>query len=334
MTRVIVLTLFTILVLGQVATVHAANIDARLPAENQNSGIVIGFQGLATVHRTGPPEGHTVRAGERLHVADEIQLQEYGHVEVLWNRRAVFSLHGDSRMRLLDPVGRQTRVQLLGGAARFSYSYNEGHPADTLAILVSDVLLIMRGGIVEVESDTSGQVVRVVEGQVSIEIASSPSKQVLLKAGQGVGIRAGTVNTPHVSTASLQSSLPAMEEHRAIPRSVVQRLAQTHVQHALELEERIRHANEDDNEYADETGLILSTSLGVPPLAITPGTVATGPITSTISTSLGSPSIPAQPGTIPPPSAPNIITLSPVQVGGINTATVLQNTLKTVLGGR
>jgi hypothetical protein len=75
------------------------------------------------------------------------------------------------------------------------HSYNEGHPADTVAILVSDALLIMRGGIVEVESHTSGQVVRVVEGQVSVETPSSAGKQVLVKAGQGLEIRTGMLNT-------------------------------------------------------------------------------------------------------------------------------------------
>ena len=334
MTRVFVVIVFAGFLLTQTAAIHAANIDAVLPGENQNTGIIIGFHGLATVHRADLSEEESLQAGERLHAADEMSIREHGHVEVLWNRRAVFSLHGDGRLRLLEPVGRQTRVQLLRGTARFAYSYNEGHPADTLAILVSDALLIMRGGIVEVESEPLGQVVRVVEGQVSIETVSSPGKLVLLKAGQGMEVRAGTRHTPYQSAAALHPSLAAMEQHRTVPSSVVQHLTQTHVQHALELEERLRHAIQNDTAHADENGLILSTSLGVSVSPMTSGTVAASSIPSTTPAPVVSPSMPVPPAAIPPPSPPSIVTLSPVQVGGVNTPTVLQNTLKSVLGAR
>jgi hypothetical protein len=191
----------------------------------------------------------------------------------------------------------------------------------------------MRGGILEVESETWGQVIRVVEGQVSIEMASSPGKQVLLKVGQAMEITAGTLNPPHPSKSAIPPSLAAIEQHRAVPVSVVQHLTRIHVQQALELEEHLRHAAEDDNSHADENGLILSTSLGLPSFPIS-GTAATSPLPSTTPSSLGSPSIPIPAGALPPPTAPNIVTLSPVQAGGINTAAVLQNTLKPVLGGR
>jgi hypothetical protein len=326
----------TLLTMRQPETVHAGNLDAVHFPESQSTGIVIGYQGLATVHRADLPEGHALRAGERLHAAEEIRLQDQGHVELLWNGRAVFSMYGNTRMRLLESIGRQTRVQLLGGTARFAYAYNEGHPADTIALLlVSDALLIMRGGIVEVESHTSGQVVRVVEGQVSVETASTTGKQVLVKAGQGLEIRTGTLNTPQPSVATLYPGLAAMEQHRAVPYSIVQRLAHIHVQQALELEERIRRAAEDDdNPHAEESGLILSTSLGIPVSPLPSGTALTSPIASTTTPPVAAPSLPVPPAPLPPPAAPTIITLSPAQVGGINTATVLQNTLKTVLGTR
>jgi hypothetical protein len=334
MTRVFVFTILAVVLLTQSAVIHAANIDAALPNESQNTGIVTGLQGLVMVHRPSVPDGQIVRAGQRVHAANEIHLQADGRVEVLWDRRAVFSLHGDSWIRLLDPIGRQTRVQLSGGKARLAYSYNEGHSTDTLAILISDALLIMRGGILEVESETWGQVIRVVEGQVSIEMASSPGKQVLLKVGQAMEITAGTLNPPHPSKSAMPPSLAAMEQHRAVPVSVVQHLARIHVQQALELEEHLRHAAENDNSHADENGLILSTSLGLPSFPITSGTAATSPLPSITPSSLGSPGIPIPAGALPPPTVPNIVTLSPVQAGGINTATVLQNTLKPVLGGR
>jgi hypothetical protein len=238
-------------------------------------------------------------------------------------------------MRLLESVGRQTLVELLRGTARFAYAYNEGHPADTVAILVSDALLIMRGGIVEVESHTSGQVVRVVEGQVSVETTASAGKQVLVKAGQGLEIRTGMLNAPQPSALTLHPSLAAMEEHWTVPYSIVQRLGHIHVQQALELEERLRRTGEEDNPHAEESGLILSTSLGIPVSPLTLGTALTSPIApSTTTAPVAAPSVPVPPATLPVPPAPTIITLSPTQVGGINTATVLQNTLKTVLGTR
>ena len=234
-------------------------------------------------------------------------------------------------MRLLEPIGRQTRVQLVGGTARFAYSYNEGHPADTLAILVSEALLIMRGGIVEVETETLGHVIRVVEGQVSIETASSPSKQVLLKGGQEMEIRAATLNTPHPSIAAIQPRLAAMDSHRQIPSSALQGLAQRHVQHALQLEERLRHATDEDNPHEESKGAILSTSLGLPPVSFA---ASSGPgIAGSLNPSpaLTSPAISLPAPVSPAPSAPNMGTLGPIQAGGINSASLLQNTLKNVL---
>ena len=69
---------------------------------------------------------------------------------MLWNKRVLISLQESTGVRLLDPTGEQTLVQVLEGQARIAFSYSEGRPTDTLAVITPEARTIMRGGILEV----------------------------------------------------------------------------------------------------------------------------------------------------------------------------------------
>ena len=298
-------------------------------------GVVTGIKGTVTAANGTASHPRPLRGGDVLQPGDEVRGTVSSRIEVLWHSRAVFSLHGESGLRWLEPVGGQMLVQLLTGQARIAYSYNEGRPSDTMALILPDARVIMRGGILEISTTSSGEIIRIVEGQSSIELVSVPAKSVLLKAGQEIELRAGSADVPHPSTATMQPSLVAMEHHRAVPPSTVQQLAQTHVAHALELEERLRRATKDPHDdttpHDEATNVILSTSLGLPVTSLsgatsTPLVSATPPVTPG---SLIAP--PLQTPTVTTPPTPSVVTLGPVQAGGINTSDLLQNTLKSIL---
>ena len=190
---------------------------AEKPAGERNPGVVTGIEGTVTAVNGPASHPRPLRGGDVLQPGDEVRGTVSSRIEVLWNSRAVFSMQGESGLRLLEPVGGQMLVQLLTGQARIAYSYNEGRPSDTMAIILPDARVIMRGGILEVSVTSSGEIIRMVEGQTSIEPVSGPAKPVLLKAGQEVELRAGRAGVPHPSTATMQPSLVAMEHHRAVP---------------------------------------------------------------------------------------------------------------------
>ena len=212
-------------------------------------------------------------------------------IEVLWNRRALFSLGDQTVVRLLDGKGGQTPVQILEGNVRIAYSYNEGHPTDTLTVLTPEARTVMRGGILEalvgsgIQTDDRrlttfgraeeggreagrGDVIRIVEGQASVEPASSGTKPVLLKAGHETRVIAAGSDIPRQYNGEHRQRLAAIAGHQEVPQLTVQRIAGIHVEHALELEQGLRKNAEDvKNAQSSDSrvkGAILWTSLGIP----------------------------------------------------------------------
>lgn len=322
---------FTVLSLhGSLTSVFA---DSTVPA---SAGIVTGVDGRVVASPVSSAQTRALRAGDLLQSGDEIRVSAGSRVEVLWNKRVLISLEASTGIRLLDPTGGQTLVQVLEGQARIAFSYSEGRPTDTLAVITPEARTIMRGGILEVmvgsavhrtddqhllkfdkkegvREGTTGDVIRIVEGQASIEPALSAAKSFLVKAGHEVRVEMGKTDAPYESKSGNRQRLTAIERHLDVPQSAVQRLARTHVDHALELEKSLRKDTENPTDSRNSggvvTGAVLSTSLGIP---VTPFQNSVGPSGQTHSGV--SPTVP-----------------SATQSGGINSSSLLQEALKNAL---
>ncbi len=315
----------------------------------------------------GPIRLRELRAGDAVRPGDELRVGVGSMVEVLWNKRALFSFRDQTVVRLLEVTGGQTPVQVLEGHARIAYSYNEGHPTDTLAVMTPDARTVMRGGILEAsvgpgtrtddrrlmkfeqkEEGTRearrGDVIRIVEGQARVEPASSGTKPMLLKAGHEVRVSPMGADAPRgVTRASHRHRLAAVASHQEIPQSAVQRIAGIHVDHALELEQGLRKGAENtkkaQNSDSGVKGAILSTSLGIPvtPLQASSGSLTAGSATinPTVAvaptTGVGSGPVSVPTPVAPPVQVPSASTFVPSQSGGINSASLLREVLKDAL---
>ena len=97
----------------------------------------------------GSNQMRDLRAGDAVRPGDELRVGAGSMIEVLWNKRALFSLRDQTVVRLFEAKGGQTPVQILEGIVRIAYSYNEGHPTDTLTVMTPEAHTVMRGGILE-----------------------------------------------------------------------------------------------------------------------------------------------------------------------------------------
>lgn len=333
--------------------------EATTTQERPSSGLVIGIDGRVLVSPGSSHQTQELRAGDSLRSGDEIHVSVGSRVEVLWNKRALFSLQEGTGIRLLEPIGGQMLVQVLEGHARIAYAYNEGRPTDTFAVITPETRTIMRGGIVEVIAGSAtplignrpliafegkearagekgaGDVLQMVEGQASIESRSSPAKPLLLKAGYEVRVVLGTPDIPRESKSENRQRLATVESHQDVPQPAVQRIVGIHTDHALELEKGLRKAtadhHDDENPGSEVTGVILSTSLGIPvtpfqgsnALSLSGSTAPVNPVVA-VSPSVQTPSVVA-------PTAPTVASLIPSQSGGINSSSLLQEVLKSGL---
>lgn len=329
---------FTVLSLhGSLTSVFAdSTVPGATPQERASAGIVTGVDGRVVASPVSSAQTRALRVGDLLQSGDEIRVSAGSRVEVLWNKRVLISLEPSTGVRLFDPTGGQTLVQVLEGQARIAFSYSEGRPTDTLAVITPEARTIMRGGILEVmvgsavhrtddqhllkfdkkegvREGTTGDVIRIVEGQASIEPALSAAKSFLVKAGHEVRVEMGETDAPHESKSGNRQRLTAIERHLDVPQSAVQRLARTHVDHALELEKSLRKDTENPTDSRNSggvvTGAVLSTSLGIP---VTPFQNSVGPSGQT-------------------PSGVSPTVPSATQSGGINSSSLLQKALKNAL---
>ena len=329
---------FTVLSLDGLPTSVCADstVPGATPQERASAGIVTGVDGRVVASPVSSAQTRALRAGDLLQSGDEIRVSAGSRVEVLWNKRALISLEASTGVRLLDPTGGQMLIQVLEGQARIAFSYSEGRPTDTLAVITPEARTIMRGGILEVmvgsavhrtddqhllkfdkkegvREGTTGDVIRIVEGQASIEPALSAAKSFLVKAGHEVRVEMGETDAPYESKSGNRQRLTAIERHLDVPQSAVQRLARTHVDHALELEKSLRRDTENPTDSRNSggvvTGAVLSTSLGIP---VTPFQNSVGPSGQT-------------------PSGVSPTVPSATQSGGINSSSLLQEALKNAL---
>jgi hypothetical protein len=338
---------------------------------SDSSGIVSGLNGQAAAVIPGSGASRDLRIGDRVAAGEELRVGSGGSLELLWERRALFTLKERSSIALQESKNGSILLHILTGTIRVAYSYNEGHPTDTMKIQTPETTMTLRGGIIEADVEatgvadqsgrtqarrvkrTVGEVLRVIEGQAHIESRSSDGKPILVKAGnewQSLSGRDGDEIRPTSGHGSRE--LAAAPSHHHVP--VMQRMVQTHIEHALELERAISKPSRDGNQSdgtAGVKGAIVATSLGVP-LPVVTGSGATitatsvAPALPVVPAGAGSgPAAPSatSPAVVPPAIAPvipspsiptpNVTGLTPSQSGGINSLSLLREVIQDISRG-
>ena len=318
-------------------------------------GIVTGLSGRATGGSRELQIGDRVAAGEAVRVAA-------GTLEILWERRALFSLDGRTRIAVREAKNGLTLLDILEGAVQIAYSYNEGHPTDTLTVETPAARAVLRGGILEAKVaptgdighrvqgthvgktvSAAGELFRMIEGQAQIEPRTAGAKPFLLKVGHEFHTTPqGDAVLPSLGNEGRKLIL--LPGHHQTPPPAVQRMVRTHVNHALEVERALNkpslEGNETDGPAGGTSGAIVSTSLGIP-IAALPGSggaaassalapaMPPGPLVSG-----GGATTAAPPAPVPIIQTPTVTVLTPTQSGGINSQSLLREVLQDLGGSK
>jgi hypothetical protein len=325
------------------------------------SGIVSGLNGQAIGVMPDSGASRPLRIGDRVAVGEEIRVGPAASLELLWERRALFALEERTNIVVRESKSDAALVEVAEGTIRIAYSYNEGHPTDTLKIQTPGTRLVFRGGIVEAMVERNGGVsrtltvkpgqtveragdlLRVIEGQAQVEPRLTGAKPFLLKAGYEFQATLGGSEAVRPSMGKGGPKLAVVDSHQQVPAPTVQRVVRVHVEHALEVERALsrpsRNANETEATPEGIKGAIVATSLGIPLSAIsgTGGAIAapssvpsvsSGPVPGGLGPA-AAPSVPA-----PIVQTPSVTALTPSQSGGINSLSLLQGVLQDVTRGR
>jgi hypothetical protein len=339
---------------------------------SDSSGVVSGLNGQAAAAIPGSGASRELRIGDRVAAGEEIHVGSGGTLELLWERRALFTLKERSSIALQESKNGSALLQILEGTIRVAYSYNEGHPTDTMKIQTPETLMTVRGGIIEAAveatgvagqarrtksqqaAETAGEVLRVIEGQAHVEPRSSDPKPFLLKAGYEWQALPGRGSEAIRSSAGHGTrELAAAQSHHQVP--AMQRMVRVHIEHALELERALSKPARDGNESDGIKGAIVATSLGIPlpvtgsgatitatsvaptvPVGSIPGPVGPVGVPPTTGPVVPTPVIPTPVVPTPVIPTPGITVLAPSQSGGINSLSLLRDVLQDLSkpGGR
>lgn len=343
---------------------HAELIGLPAASQSDSSGIVSAVKGHAAAVVSASGISRELKIGDRVAAGEHIHVGPAGSLELLWERRALFTLEERTRIGVQESKNGSASLQILDGAIRIAYSYNEGHPTDTLKIQTPGARMVLRGGIIEAavgaagvadqaqgskgrsgSGRTTGEVLRVIEGQAQIEPRAGDAKPFLLKAGYEVQVSSAGSGSDAIRPSAAQGvrDLVIDERHQHVPESTVQRVVQIHVEHALELERALnkpsRNGSEPEQAGTGIKGAIVATSLGIPLTAIS---ASAGTLAGSISTPAVSPGpVAGGPGpvAVPPVSgpivqAPGVTALTPSQSGGINSLSLLRDVLQDASRGR
>lgn len=291
---------------------------------SDSSGIVSGLSGQVAAVIPASGASRDLRIGDRVAAGEDLRVGSGGTLELLWERRALLTLKERSSIALQESKNGSVFVQVLEGTIRVAYSYNEGHPTDTMKVQTPGTTMTLRGGIIEAAVEatgavdrprliqsrqgeaTAGEILRVIEGQAHIEARSSNVKPFLLRAGhEWRSLSEKGTDAIQPSAGHGVRELAAAQSHHRVP--TMQRMVRTHVEHALELE-RAMSQPRDGNEVKEAGGVrgaIVATSLGIPLPAVT-GSGATITATSVAPAVPAAPTGPV-PGTVTPPAVPPVI---------------------------
>ncbi len=319
-----------------------------LSGDGRAVGVVMGIVGGPVAMVPAGPSSRIVKVGDSIAAGEELRTGAGAKVDVLWDHRALLTLHEEARMQIQEPHHGQTEVRLHHGTVRIALSYNAGRMTDTLTLQTALARVVSRGGILEATvlggeqrsffarlvNAPPVETLRVFEGHARVEPLTGEGRSFSLKTGSEVSLKSGTVT----SVSEIQPDPRAMQplavrdEHRTLPLPVTRQIVNAHVGLALEVEKELQQTSPagSEKELLGTTvkGAILSTSTGLP---FIPGIQASaaGNSTGVPSLSTSSPSI------LSPPVAPSIQgagagSLGPAQSGGLNTSGLLKQILNDV----
>jgi hypothetical protein len=285
-----------------------------------------------------------LRLGDSVTVGEEIQTPGGTQVALLWDHRAVLTLHEDGRMQIDEPHGGQLDVRLQHGTMRIALSYNAGRMTDRLLLQTSLARVVLRGGILEVTvedgasrsllarwlNSSSAETLRIVEGQAQVEPLTGERKSFSLKSGFEVFLTSeGSASVRELEPdARRKTPRDNKAARRDVPDTITRQIVTTHIALAVEAEQelqRVRRAASEKEPLGNTViGTILPTTTGLP-LSSSAQALGTGG-------SAGSSSIPTSSFTIPAPSVATPLqgagSLGPAQSGGRNTNELLQQLVK------
>jgi hypothetical protein len=282
-----------------------------------------------------------LKVGDVIGSETELRVGKGGKLDLLWDHRAVLTLHEESQMNIVEIRHGQTEVRLHHGTVRIALAYNAGRMTDTLTLQTPLARVVSRGGILEAtilgEEGRSlfarlinappVETLRVLEGYARVEPLTGEAKPFALKTGSQVSLKAGMVSAVSEIEPDRRAlpPLPVREEHRALPNPVMRQIVNAQMGVALEvgkgLEEASAAGSEKELPGTIVKGALLPTSTGVP---LSPGIQA--------SAAGGSTSVPSvlSPQVTPPVQSAGAGSLGPAQSGGLNSSGILQQIVNEV----
>ncbi len=340
------LSCWVIFLLGTMIGAWAEEPSRIFPGDGQPVGVVMGISGGPVSIASAGPASRTVKVGDLIAAGEELHVGAGAKVDVLWDHRALLTLHEEARLHIQEPHHGQTEVRLHNGTVRIALSYNAGRMTDRLTLQTALARVVSRGGILEVTVMGEGQrsffarlvnaplveTLKVFEGQVRVEPLTGEGKPFSLKTGSEVSMKSGTVNSISEIRSDPRSMQPlaVKEEHRGLPHSATRQIVNAHVDLALEVEKELQRTPTAGSETAltgaTTKGAILATSTGFPFIS--------GAQASVAGNSAGVPSFSTSPSVLSPPVVSPIqgagAGIGPAQSGGLNSSGLLKQILNEV----
>ena len=345
------LSCWLILLLGTMRGAWAEEPSRFSPGDGHAVGVVMRISGGPVSIRSAGPASRSIKVGDLMAAGEQISTGPGANVDVLWDHRALLTLHEEARLQVQEPHHGQTEVRLLRGTVRIALSYDTGRMTDRLTIQTALARTVSRGGIVEATvvgeeqrsffarlvNAPAVETLRVFEGQARVEPLSYEDKPFSIKAGSEVSLKPGVLTSisEMPSAARALQPLAVRAEHRGPPQPITRQIADAHIDLALEVEKDLQRSDsartERDLPVATANGAILSTSTGLPSFP--------GFQTTTVGSSIGTPasapssSIPSSPILSPPVASPIQgagVSAGPAQPGGLNSSGLLKQILNEV----
>lgn len=339
-----VLACWTICVCSTMTGAWAEEPSRFLSGDKHPVGVVMGISGGSVSIISSGLASRTVRVGDLMAVGEEISTGVGAKVDVLWDHRALLTLHDEARLQIQEPHRGQTEVRLHRGTVRIALSYDAGRMTDRLTLQTTLARIVSRGGILEdtvmgeeqrsffsrLVNAPMVETLRVFEGQARVEPFTGESKPFSIKTGSEISLKSGmrtSISEIQSASRSLQP-FAVREEHRGPSHSVTRQIAIAHVDLALEVEKEIQRSSavstEKDLPGATAKGVILPTSAGLPSF---PGVQAFAG-----GSSIGTPSSATSSPILPTPVASPMqgAVAGPAQSGGLNSSGLLKQILNEI----
>lgn len=341
------LSCWVIFLLGTMIGAWAEEPSRIFPGDGQPVGVVMGISGGPVSIASAGLASRTVKVGDLIAAGEELHVGAGAKVDVLWDHRALLTLHEEARLHIQEPHHGQTEVRLHNGTVRIALSYNAGRMTDRLTLQTALARLVSRGGVLEATVVKDEQrslfarlmngpavdTLRVFEGQARIEPLTGEGKPFSLKTGSEVSFKSGTA--PSISEMPSDTRRPqplaVKAEHRESPIPITRQIINAHVSLALESEKELHQrtamaGNEAEQPGTTAKGVILATSTGFPSISAAQASVA--------GNSTGVPSLSTSPSVLSPPVVSPIqgagAGIGPAQSGGLNSSGLLKQILNEV----